>query len=52
MKDRDYRIAVNCNYDKNQRALACMVYKVFDEKTGSGAIATTKKRVSVNEQLV
>ena len=28
-----------------------MVYKIFDKKTGSGAIATSKAGVSVNEQL-
>ena len=43
LEDRAYEIARNCNYDGYQRALASMVYKFFDEKTGSG--------VSVNEQL-
>ena len=43
MKDRAYEIARNCEYDGYQRALANMVYKFFDKKTGSG--------VSVNEQL-
>ena len=43
LKDRANEIARNCNYDGNQRALASMVYKFFDKKTGSG--------VSVNEQL-
>ena len=42
MKDRAYEIARNCNYDRYQRALASMVYKFFDKKTGSG--------ISVNEQ--
>ena len=28
-----------------------MVYKIFDKKTGPGAIATSKAGVSVNEQL-
>ena len=28
-----------------------MVYKFFDKKTGSGAIATSKAGISVNEQL-
>ena len=28
-----------------------MVYKFFDKKTASGAIATSKAGVSVNEQL-
>ena len=43
LKDRAYEIARNCKYDGYQRALASMVYKIFDEKTGSG--------MSVNEQL-
>ena len=43
LKDRAFEIATNCNYDGYQRALASMVYKFFDKKTGSG--------VSVNGQL-
>ena len=43
LKDTAYEIARNCNYDGYQRALATMVYKVFNKKT--------KSEVSVNEQL-
>ena len=43
MKKRAYEIARNCNYDGYQRALASMVYKFFDKKTGS--------EISVNEQV-
>ena len=43
MKDRNNKIARNCNYDEYQRALACIVYKIFDKKTES--------RISVNELL-
>ena len=43
MNDRAYEIARNCRYDGYQRALASMVYKFFDMKTGFG--------LSVNEQL-
>ena len=43
MKDRAYKIARNLNYDGYQTALASMVYKFFDKKTGSG--------VSANEEL-
>ena len=50
-KDRAYEIARNCGYDGYQRALASMVYKVFDKKTGSGAIAINKAGISVTEQL-
>ena len=52
LEDRAYEIARNCGYDGYQRALARMVYKFFDKKTGSGAIVTSKAEVSVNEQLV
>ena len=41
--DRAYEIARNCKYDEYQRALASIVYKVFDKKRGS--------RVIVNELL-
>ena len=41
LKDRAYEIARNCGYNGCQRALASMVYKFFDKKTGSG--------ISVNE---
>ena len=43
VKDRAYEIARICNYDGYQRALASMVYKSFDKKTGSG--------ISVSKQL-
>ena len=43
LKYRAYEIAINCGDDGYQRALAGMVYKFFDKKTGSG--------ISVNEQL-
>ena len=43
-KDRAYEIAKNRVYDGYQSALASMVYKFVDKKTGSG--------ISVNKQLV
>ena len=43
LKDTADEIARNCGYDGYQRALASMVYKFFNKKTGSG--------VGVNEQL-
>ena len=43
MENRAHKIARNRGYDGYQRALASMVDKFFDKKTGSGA--------SVNEQL-
>ena len=43
LRDRAFEIARNCISDEYQRALASMVYKFFDKKTGPG--------ISVNEQL-
>ena len=38
LKDRAYEIARNRGYDGYQRALAVMIYKCFDKKTGSRII--------------
>ena len=43
LKNRACEIARNYGYDDYQRALASLVYKFFDKKTGSG--------ISVSEQL-
>ena len=43
LKDRAYEIARNRKHDEYQRALASMVYKFFNQKTGTG--------VNVNGQL-
>ena len=43
MEDKTDDIAKNCKYDGYQRALASIIYKSFDNKTGSG--------FSVNENL-
>ena len=51
LKNRAYEIARNRWCDGYQRALTSMVCQVFDRKTGSGEIATSKVGVSVNEQL-
>ena len=51
LKDRPFEIAGNCNYDGYYRALASMVYNFFDKKTRSGAIATSKAGLSVNEKV-
>ena len=45
LKDRAYEVGRNLNYDRYQRALASMVYKFLDKKTGSGV------KASVNEEL-
>ena len=36
MKDRAHEIVRNLECHGNQRALASMVYKIFDKKTRSG----------------
>ena len=36
LRDRGYKIARNRNYDGYQWAIASMVFKVFDKKSGSG----------------
>ena len=51
MKDTAYGIGRNPKFDGYQRTLAGMIYKFFYKKTGSGAIATSKAGVSVNEEL-
>ena len=38
----EIEIAVNPEYDGYERELASMVYKIFDKKTGLGAIVTNK----------
>ena len=35
LKDKAYEIAINSKYDRYQRGLVNMVYKIFDKKTGS-----------------
>ena len=57
LKDRAYEIGRNPGYRMimdikgYQSALVSMVYKFFDEKTGSGVRATSKAGLSVNKQL-
>ena len=51
LKNRVYEIAKNLKYDRYQKALASIVCRFFDKEARSGAIATSKARVSVNEKL-
>ena len=51
LKYRTYKISRTRGYDEYQEALASKVYKLFDKKTGSGAVETSRAEVSVNEQL-
>ena len=44
LKDRADEIAINPEYDSYQTGLASIVYNLFDMKTGSGAITTSKAR--------
>ena len=43
LKYRSYKIVLN------QTGYTSMMYKLFDKKTGSGAIATIKAEVNVNK---
>ena len=52
MKNDAYEIALNPKYDGYQGALGSMMYNIFDEKTVSGAIATSKAGANENEVLV
>ena len=51
MKDRANEIATNCNYDAYKTASASMVYRFFEEKTGSGTIAASKAGVRVTKKV-
>ena len=51
LKDKAYEIARICGYDRYQWTLASMVCKFYDKKTRSGARATSKAEISVNQQL-
>ena len=52
LKDRAFEIATNCNYDGYQRALASMVYKFFDKKTGSGVSVNGQLAEELHKQLI
>ena len=52
LKDRAFEIATNCNYDGYQRALASMVYKFFDKKTGSGVSVNGQLEEELHEQVI
>ena len=52
MKDRAYEIVRNCKYDGYQRALASMVYNIFDKKsTGSGSNKQSESKCKSAEEL-
>ena len=51
MKDRAYEIALYPKYDGYESGIASVVYNFFDKKTGSRAIATSKTKASVHEEL-
>ena len=52
LKDRAFEIATNCNYDGYQRALASVVYKFFDKKTGSGVSVNGQLEEELHEQVI
>ena len=51
MKDRAYEIARNCGYDRYQRELASMVYKVFDKQTWSALRADEQLAEELHEPV-
>ena len=55
LRDKAFNIAKNPKYDRYQRGLASMVYKIFDKKTkGSDVTLANKsaiKSIPQNEQL-
>ena len=51
MKDRAYEIARNCGYDRYQRELASMVYKVFDKQTWSAVRADEQLAEELHEPV-
>ena len=48
MSDKAFDIAKNPKYDKYQRGLASMVYKIFDKKTSGSSI---KNENTSNKEL-
>ena len=40
MRDKVFEILINPEYDDDQRGLASMVYKFFDEKSAEIGVAT------------
>ena len=52
MKDRSYEIAKNPGYDGHQGALASMVYKFFDKKTGSEINANKQLSEELNKPVI
>ena len=51
LKNRAFEDAISPKNDEYQRGLLSMLYKLFDKKTGSEAIVTSKMRESINEEL-
>ena len=49
LKDKEFNIAKNTNYDGYQRFLASMVYKCFGKKSSGGAIKSLSNQQLANE---
>ena len=53
LRDKAFNIAKNSKYDKYQRGVASVVYKVFDKKSeGRGFKFAFKDEIKKKEQLV
>ena len=52
MKNRAYEITGNCKFDEYQRALASMVYKIFDKKTVLGESVNKKLAKRLHKPVV
>ena len=51
LRDRAFNIAKNPKYDRYQRGLASMVYKLFDKKTKDSGVTLATKSIPQNQRL-
>ena len=52
MKDAPYVIAINPNYNENQKGLASMEYKFFNIKTGLGVNVNEVAPPQLNKSVI
>ena len=51
LRDKPFNITKDSKYDRYQRGLASMVYKIFDKKSKGSGLLHTIKFTTQNEQL-